>query len=157
METRRARVDGPAPPGENRRDVIQRPDRPQLDPERLDLPPKPKVVEIRTDTYENAVGGEGLEVVVELERRTRKQKTDSTWSRPSPTVIESALQEFGEERIPMIVFLSREGDSKRRNREPWGRGLRTSSISLQLLEQADLLVRRDPRRAPRRDEQDCAT
>lgn len=114
--------------------MIQRPDHPQLDPERLDLPPKPKVVEIRTDTYENAVGGEGLEVVVVLERLTRKQKTDSTRSRPYQTVIESALQELWEERIPMIVFLSREGDSERRNGEPSGRGMRTSSTSLQLLE-----------------------
>lgn len=93
--------------------MIHRRDLPKLDPERLNLPPKPRVVEIRTDTYENAVGGDGLEVVVVLDRLTRAQQVDFTWARPYEAAIESALQELGEERIPMILFRSRAADSRR--------------------------------------------
>ncbi len=110
-------VDGLVPPCENRHDVIQRRDLPQLDPERLDLPPKPKVVEIRTDTYENAVGGEGLEVVVVLERLTLAQWKDFAWARPVREAIRAALEELGEERFAMIHFISQAEDRESRDEE----------------------------------------
>jgi len=73
--------------------VIRRPDLPEFDPARLNLPPKPKVVQIRTESYETAVGTEGLEVVVVLDKLTRAQQADRSWARPYRAEIESALQE----------------------------------------------------------------
>lgn len=92
--------------------MIRRRELPELDPERLELPTRPKVVEIRTDTYETAIGTEGLEVVVVLEKLTRKEERDQTWARPYEAVIESALLELGEERRPLFWFRSRASDSE---------------------------------------------
>jgi len=96
--------------------VIRR-DLPRLDPERLNLPATPKVVEIRTDTYVNAVGGEGLEVLVVVEELSKAQQRDFSWERPFQVAIRSALHELGEVRFPLVLFVTRAEDSERADPE----------------------------------------
>lgn len=91
--------------------MIRRRDLPQLDPQRLALPKRPKVVEIRTDTYETAIRTEGLEVVVVLDKLTRAQERDYAWARPYKEIIRTALRELGEERDVLILLRSRASDS----------------------------------------------
>ncbi len=98
---------------ENRCAVIRRRDLPQLDPARLNLPPRPKVVEIRTDSYVNALGDEGLEVLVVVEELSKTQLRDFSWEGPFRAAIRSALHELGEERFPLILFVTRAEDSER--------------------------------------------
>ncbi len=93
--------------------MIRRRDLPQLDPQRLALPKRPKVVEIRTDTYETAIRTEGLEVVVVLDKLTKAQERDYGWARPFRDVIRLALEEMGEERSVRMLFLSRKSDAER--------------------------------------------
>jgi len=93
--------------------MIRRRDLPQLDPQRLGLPKRPKVVEIRTDTYETAIRTEGLEVVVVLDKLTRAQERDYGWAHPYAEAIRSALHELGEDRSLWIRFRSRKTDGER--------------------------------------------
>jgi hypothetical protein len=77
---------------------------PVLDPAELQLPPSPKVAEIRTSTYQNAVGEEGLEVLVLVDELSGEQEHDLTWTKPIHERIRNALFDAGEERFPLILF-----------------------------------------------------
>ena len=84
--------------------IHRREDLPVLDPKQLRFPASPEVAEIRTSTYLNAIGEEGLEVLVIVDRLSPEQEEDLAWTRPIEERIRSELDQHGEERFPLILF-----------------------------------------------------
>ena len=87
--------------------INRRKDLPELDPKELALPPSPGVEEIRTRTYQNAIGEESLEVVVVIQDLTPAQLKDRGWTRPIEQGIRARLDEMGEERFALVLFRQR--------------------------------------------------
>ena len=56
--------------------IHRREDLPVLDPKKLRFPASPEVAEVRTSTYLNAIGEEGLEVLVIVDRLSPEQEED---------------------------------------------------------------------------------
>jgi hypothetical protein len=84
--------------------IHRRGDLPILDPTKLSLPALPEVAEIRTSTYLNAIGEDGLEVLVLVDNLTPEQEEDVSWKYPFEDRIRSYLEDKGEERFALILF-----------------------------------------------------
>lgn len=78
-----------------------------LDPETLELPKKPRVVEIRTEPYVDSAGDDELRILVILEEATTGR--DRTWKKLEPIqdAIFHALRNAHEPRFPYTRFLKR--------------------------------------------------
>jgi hypothetical protein len=78
-----------------------------LDLERLALPKRPRVVEIRAKPYVDSLGDRELAVIVVLDEQTKPN--ERTWKRLQPIndAIRKALTDAGETRFPYFTFRKR--------------------------------------------------
>jgi hypothetical protein len=78
-----------------------------LDLERLALPKRPRVVEIRAKPYVDSLGDRELAVIVVLDEQTKPN--ERRWKRLQPIddAIKRALTDAGDTRFPYMTYLKR--------------------------------------------------
>src|SRR5205823_3127176 len=96
--------------------VRRRHDEVILDPQELDLPEKPRVLEIRAEPYVDSTGDDALEVWVVTDDSATSEELDYDHVKPIEDRIRQALWSQGDERIAYF-WIRRKKEMRRRR--PW--------------------------------------